>query len=171
MLETDDDFDLTSEDLAGRPGRIEMLQQAFLNSRFTGRTPLFAEREFLLFVEGLHVRGRIDAIYGEPGSRWEVVDYKTGKSRASRLQLDIYALACIDVWGKRPEDLTLTYLYLDPGEEISFAVDDTDAIRAQVTESLRGIAGERFAPQPGPQCRFCDFLSFCPEGTAFVEES
>ena len=171
LLEADDDFDLTSEDLAGRPGRIETLQQAFLNSRFAGRTPLFAEREFLLFVEGRSIRGRIDAIYGEPDGRWEVVDYKTGKSRASRLQLDIYALACMEVWGKEPEDLTLTYLYLDPGEEVSFAVDDIDEIRAEVAECLQGIAGERFAPLPGPQCRYCDFLSFCPQGTAFVDKA
>ena len=49
--------------------------------------------------------------------RWEVVDWKTGRKPAAhdpiaRMQLDLYALACMDVWNKRREDLRLTYLYL-----------------------------------------------------------
>jgi len=135
--------------------------------------PLFAERPFLLSVGGFTVSGRIDAIFGAPDGPWEVVDYKTGRKPEgdplSRVQLDLYALACIDVWGKRPEDLRLTYVYLAGGEEVSFPVEDPARIQRRVEEWLEGIAAGRFDPTPGEHCRVCDFLSFCEAGRAYVE--
>ena len=125
LIEQDEAPDLTVEELAGEPGAIDRLQRAFRESRFEGRVPLFAERPFLLRVGDFVVNGRIDAIYGEPEGSWEVVDYKTGRKppsddRLANLQLDVYALACAEVWGKRPEDLRLTYLYLESGEAWTF---------------------------------------------------
>jgi len=173
LLELDQAPDLTAEDLAGEPGRVERLQRAFEESRFAGAVPLFAERSFLLHVEGFVVSGRIDAIYGPADGPWEVVDYKTGRvpdqdDPVAGLQLDVYALACVDVWRKRPEDLTLTYLYLGSGEEVSRPAGDPEEVRRRVVESLAAMSREEFEPTPGPQCRWCDFLPFCDPGRAFV---
>jgi len=88
----------------------------------------------------------------------------------TKAQLDLYALACIDVFGKRAEDLTLTYLYLASGEEVSHRVDEPEAVRGRVAEWLRGIAGGEFDPTPGDHCRWCDFRAFCDVGRAWVEE-
>jgi hypothetical protein len=33
---------------------------------------------------------------------------------------------------------------------------------------LGGISTEAFDPTPGPQCRWCDFLSFCGAGKAWL---
>ncbi len=82
LLEVDDLPDLTDEELAGDPGRMDRLRQAFLQSRFADRTPLFAERGFMLRVGDHAVGGRIDAIYGEADGPWEVVDWKTGAKPA-----------------------------------------------------------------------------------------
>jgi DNA helicase-2/ATP-dependent DNA helicase PcrA len=175
LLELDEPPDLTAEELAREPGRIERLQGAFLRSRFAKSPPLFAERPFLLYVEGSVVGGRVDAIFGTPGGQWEVVDYKTGR-RPSRddphagLQLDLYALACTEVWGKRSEDLTLTYFYLSTGDEASRPADGVEATRERVRAALAGIADRRFEPEPSEQCRWCDFLSFCSAGRGYVEE-
>jgi hypothetical protein len=89
----------------------------------------------------------------------------------SRIQLDVYALACMSVWGKRREDLTLTYFYLSSGQEVSHPAGAPDDVRARVAEWLRGIADGSFDPSPSDQCRWCDFLSFCAAGKAFVEAS
>jgi DNA helicase-2/ATP-dependent DNA helicase PcrA len=172
LFEVDDQPDFAPEELAGEPGKIERLQQAFLASRFAGSRPLFAERPFLLSRGGFTLSGRIDAIYGSPDGPWEVVDYKTGRKPAeddalAGLQLDIYALACTEVWGKRPEDLTLTYLYLASADEVSRPAGPVDEIRERVGEWLRGIGEGQFAPTPGDQCRWCDFLPFCDAGRAF----
>jgi DNA helicase-2/ATP-dependent DNA helicase PcrA len=169
LLEIDDVPDLTAEELAGQPGKLQDLRRSFLASRFADKVPLFAERPFLLNIDGFTVRGRIDAIYGEPDGPWEVVDYKTGSrpepgDAIARLQLDVYALACLDVWHKRPEDLALTYLYLASGTESTHHVHDEDAVRERLAAWLSGIGEGRFDPTPGPQCRWCDFLPFCEAG-------
>jgi DNA helicase II / ATP-dependent DNA helicase PcrA len=169
LIELDEPPDLTVEELAQEPGRIDRLRQAFLKSRFAGAVPLYTERPFLLHVEGFVVGGRIDAIYERPGGAWEVVDYKTGRPPAgddalSGLQLDLYALACVEVWGRSAEGLTLTYLYLATGEEDTRPAGDPAAIRARVAGYLRGMASGEFDPTPGVQCRWCDFLAFCSAG-------
>jgi RecB family exonuclease len=173
LLELDETPDLTAEELAGEPGKIERLRQAFTDSRFGSLTPLHAERPFLLPVGDRIVRGRIDAIYGAAEGAWEVVDYKTGRrpkddDPLTRAQLDLYALACMDVWGKTANDLTLTYLYLADGEEVSHRIDDADEVRQRVGSWLRGISEGAFDPTPGPACRWCDFRPFCPPGRAWV---
>jgi DNA helicase II / ATP-dependent DNA helicase PcrA len=174
LLELDDAPDLTAEELAGQPGRVERLRQAFLASRFADRVPLFAERAFILRVEGFAVAGRIDAVFADRlDGPWEVVDWKTGTPPAADdplagLQLDLYGLACVEVWGKRPEDLTLTYLYLGAGEERSHPMSDPLEVRARVGEALRRIDAGVFDPTPGAWCHHCDFLSFCDAGRAAV---
>ncbi len=174
LLELDDAPDLTADELATEPGKVDRLRQAFLASRFAGVVPLFAERAFLLRLEGFAVSGRIDAVFGAAvEGPWEVVDWKTGRrppddDPLAGLQLDLYGLACVEVWGKRPEDLTLTYLYLAGGEEVSHPMGDPDEVRARVGNSLRAIGEGAFDPTPGPWCHHCDFLSFCDTGRDWV---
>jgi len=174
LLELDDAPDLTSEELADQPGKVDRLRQAFLSSRFAGKVPLFTERAFLLRMEGFAVSGRIDAVFGESvEASWEIVDWKTGRRPAADdplagLQLELYGLACIEVWGKAAEDLTLTYLYLAGGEEVSHPMGDPDEVRARVSESLRSIGKGAFDPIPGAWCHHCDFLSFCEAGRAWT---
>ena len=82
LLESDDAVDLTHEELAGDPGRVERLRQAFLE--IAVRRPDAAVRRARVPVAGRRVRassGRIDAIYGEADGPWEVVDWKTGSGR------------------------------------------------------------------------------------------
>ena len=124
MLELEEAPDLTAEELVGEPGKLDRLQRTWSSSRFSQAPPLFAERQFLLYIAGFVVGGRIDAIFGGPDGPWEIVDYKTGRRPDQddplvRLQLDLYALACTDVWAKRADELTLTYFYLASGEEDS----------------------------------------------------
>jgi DNA helicase-2/ATP-dependent DNA helicase PcrA len=135
---------------------------------------LFAERAFLLRMEGFAVSGRIDAVFGgSVEGPWEVVDWKTGRRPAADdplagLQLDLYGLACVEVWDKRPEDLSLTYLYLAGGEEVSHPMGDPDEVRERVARSLRAIGESVFDPTPGTWCHHCDFLTFCEAGRGWV---
>jgi DNA helicase-2/ATP-dependent DNA helicase PcrA len=173
LLELEEPPDLTAEELVGEPGRMERLQRVFLESRFATAPPLFAERPFLLYLEGFVVGGRIDAIFGTPDGPWEVVDYKTGRKPPeddpqAGLQLDLYALACTEVWRKPWEELTLSYFYLGTGEETTRPAGDPGATRERVRTALQGIATRQFEPTPGEQCRWCDFLSFCDAGREYL---
>jgi ATP-dependent DNA helicase UvrD/PcrA len=174
LLELDEAPDLTAEELSGEPGKLERLQRTFTDSRFASAPPLFAERPFLLYLSGFTVGGRIDAIFGATDGPWEVVDYKTGRrppeeDALSGLQLDLYALACTEVWHKRPEDLTLTYFYLSTGDVVSRPAGDSQQTKERVIAALRGIAAREFEPIPSEQCRWCDFLSFCDAGRSYAE--
>jgi DNA helicase-2/ATP-dependent DNA helicase PcrA len=171
LLEADDAVDLTQEELAGDPGRVDRLRQAFLGSRFADRTPLFAERAFLLRVGAFAVGGRIDAIYGEPDGPWEIVDWKTGSGQADALQLGLYGLACTEIWHKRPEELTLTYYYLARDEAVSQPMGDPAEVRARVETSLAAIEAGVYEPTPGRWCSFCDFKSFCGAGQAWLADN
>ena len=121
-------------------------------------TPLYAERPFLLRLDGFTVGGRIDAVYGEPDGPWEVVDWKTGRRPAGRRSARGAAARPLRTGvrrdlGKRPEDITLTYLYLASGEEVSHPMEDPDvgegARRGRAADrSTRG----RSIRRPGPQC-------------------
>ena len=62
----------------------------------------------------------------------------------SAIQLDVYALACMSVWRKRREDLTLTYFYLSSGQEVSHPAGEPDEVRARIADWLRGIAAGEF---------------------------
>lgn len=176
LLELEDRPDLTDEELAGDPGRVERLRESFLASRFAGVPPLYAERAFLLRLGGASVGGRIDAIFGEPDGAWEIVDWKTGRRPADDdptlgLQLDVYGLAAVEIWGKRASDLTLTYLYLASGDEVTKPMDDPTTVRARVEASLAAIGEGAFDPTPGRWCTHCDFRSFCDAGQAWLERS
>ncbi len=177
LLELEDEHpDLTVEELAGTPGKIEGLRGAFLASRFASLVPLYAERPFLIPLEGVTVTGRIDAIFGVEDGPWEVVDYKTGSRPAAddplaRSQLDLYGLACVEVWRKRPQELKLTYLYLATGEEVSHTLDDVDEVRERAQGWIQGVRANVYDPTPGRHCRWCDFQPFCDAGRAWVMEN
>jgi DNA helicase-2/ATP-dependent DNA helicase PcrA len=171
LLESDDVVDLTQEELVGDPGRVERLRNAFLGSRFADRTPLFAERAFLLRVGAFAVGGRIDAIYGEADGPWEVVDWKTGVGAADPLQLELYGLACAEIWHKAPEELTLTYYYLARDEAVSHPMGDPADVRSRVAATLASIERGEYDPTPGRWCTFCDFKGFCDAGKAWLADN
>jgi hypothetical protein len=86
----------------------------------------------------------------------------------------VYALACIEIWGRKPEELTLTYLYLGEGEggtEVTSSPDEPDALKARIKTLLEGIGAGRYEATPGPQCHWCDFRPFCPPGREYVEKN
>jgi DNA helicase-2/ATP-dependent DNA helicase PcrA len=179
LLDLDELPDLATEERLGELPPEAQLQEAFRKSRFFGTVPIYAERPFLLWIDGFVIRGRIDAIYEREGGGWEVVDYKTGRvpppgDPITSLQLDVYALACIEIWGRKPEELTLTYLYLGEGEggtEVTTTADEPDALRARIKVLLEGIGAGKYKATPGRQCHWCDFLPFCAPGKEYVEQN
>jgi DNA helicase II / ATP-dependent DNA helicase PcrA len=175
LIDIDEFPDLSTEERLADPGHGASLKSAFKRSRFAEHVPLYVERPFLLWIDGMVVGGRIDAVFGEQDGPWEVVDYKTGRVPSEDdpmfgFQLDLYGLACVEIWGKRPEDLTLTYFYLAEDKEVSRAAGDPLKTRARVGEALAGIVSARYEPTPSDRCRWCDFLSFCDAGRAFVAQ-
>jgi DNA helicase-2/ATP-dependent DNA helicase PcrA len=154
----------------------------FLASRFASSRPVLIEAGFSLSLDGLGIKGRIDAIYDSPAPGWEVVDFKSGRrpppnDHGSRnVQLQAYAVAVDDgMFGQDlPDHLVTTFAYLGGGlEEVSDVVDGPwlDVARRRLSQLAEGILSQRFDPTPSPACHGCDFLRFCPAGQRFVEQA
>ncbi|MGH3822215.1 MAG: ATP-dependent helicase [Pseudonocardiaceae bacterium] len=74
------------------------LQAAFLASEWAARSPHDVEVPFETVLDGMGVRGRMDAVFADPDGGWTIIDWKTGKApeeipHAVTLQLAAYRLA------------------------------------------------------------------------------
>ncbi|WP_305082769.1 ATP-dependent helicase [Nocardia spumae] len=103
-------------DSGGTDGDLVRLQEAFLASPWADRNPIDVEVGFETSIGGTLIRGRMDAVFGEPGGRWLVVDWKTGaeptraQERSVAMQLAVYRVAWARMIAARigePEDRVL----------------------------------------------------------------
>ncbi|MFI5521504.1 UvrD-helicase domain-containing protein [Streptomyces platensis] len=101
---------------------LEALKEAFARTPYAHRTPYRVEAPFQLTLAGRVIRGRIDAVYKEPGpdgDRFEIVDWKTGRAHtADPLQLAIYRLAWAERHGLAPSAVDAAFLYVRTGEVV-----------------------------------------------------
>jgi ATP-dependent DNA helicase UvrD/PcrA len=118
---------------------LEELQEAFLASRWAEREPYEVEVPFETVIDGIAVRGRMDAVYAEADGGWTVVDWKTGAlpdpSRRAPLnvQLAAYRLAWAALIGCPPERVRAAFHYVRQDVTLR-PVDllDADGLRALV---------------------------------------
>ena len=115
------DDDATDTDLA-------TLRASFLASEWADRAPVEVETSVETVVDGIAVRGRIDAVFqealpdGEPG--WVVVDWKTGappsgaRAAARALQLSAYRLAWARVRGVPEHRVRGAFFHAATGETV-----------------------------------------------------
>ncbi|MFI1333750.1 UvrD-helicase domain-containing protein [Streptomyces sp. NPDC020845] len=100
------------------------LKEAFARTPYAHRTPYRVEAPFQLALAGRTIRGRIDAVYrapravgGGPGVRYEIVDWKTGRSQnADPLQLAVYRLAWAEQQGLPLSAVSAAFVYVRGGE-------------------------------------------------------
>ena len=93
-----DDDDLDFLDPLIEDAKLEDLKAKWLSSEWANRTPVAVEVPFESVINGVLIRGRIDAVY-QDGAKFEVVDWKTGSKKlgeSAAIQLAMYRLA----WSK-----------------------------------------------------------------------
>ena len=117
----------------------------------------------------LKVGGRIDRV-DEIDGKLEVIDYKTGKVMEQKdvdksLQMTVYALAAVNqgIYGRKPEDLLLTFYFLNTGEKISTkrTKKQLQEAKKELIEKAKEIGKSKFEPTPGRLCDFCDYKLIC----------
>lgn len=175
-LQNDSDF--LSLDL--NPGAAEAMRsesEALVANYFTLEdpnevTPVGIELTLDAQVGPVRLRGILDRLDLAPDGSLEVIDYKTGRApspayeQAQLAGVQLYALLCLEVLGRRPDRVTLLHLK----EPTRITAEPTDqGLRGQRTKALavweaidRACQNEDFRPKTGPLCRFCRFQSFCP---------
>jgi DNA helicase II / ATP-dependent DNA helicase PcrA len=73
-----DELPGAADDSAPMHEDLAELQKAFLEGSWADRTPHRVEVPFETQVEGIVLRGRMDAVFADPDGGWTVVDWKTG---------------------------------------------------------------------------------------------
>ena len=113
-----DELPGAADDTASVDEDLDELRAAFLRSAWADRTPHDVEVPFATEVEGIAVRGRMDAVFAEPGGGWTVVDWKTGRVPdreqlpALAVQLAAYRLAWASLVGVPVDDVRAAFHYV-----------------------------------------------------------
>jgi DNA helicase-2/ATP-dependent DNA helicase PcrA len=100
-----DELPGAADDDAAADEELAALQEAFLAGEWADRQPHEVEVPFATTIGGVVVRGRMDAVFAEPGDRWDVIDWKTGRrpegelAAAATVQLGAYRLAWASLAG------------------------------------------------------------------------
>ena len=100
------------------------LQALFLQSPWAEQTPIHIEYAIETVIEGVAVRGRIDAVFARPDGGVTVVDWKTGQPPQGMaethraFQLAAYALAFARLTGRDPQDVDAAFYYAQTGETV-----------------------------------------------------
>ncbi|MFK0289447.1 UvrD-helicase domain-containing protein [Streptomyces sp. NPDC090442] len=132
---------------------LQALKEAFARSPYARRAPFRVEVPFRMTLAGRVIRGRIDAVYKEPGpdgDRFEIVDWKTGRNLpsgaggADPLQLAVYRLAWAERYGLAPSEVGAAFLFVRTGEVVRPARLPG---REGLERILRGETAGRYPPE------------------------
>ncbi|OBJ51133.1 ATP-dependent DNA helicase [Mycobacterium sp. 1423905.2] len=98
---------------------LAALQSAFTRSRWAARTPIAVEVPFEMPIGDTVVRGRIDAVFGDPDGGVTVVDWKTGEPprgaeamRQAAVQLAVYRMAWAALSGCAESSVRTAFHYV-----------------------------------------------------------
>jgi DNA helicase-2/ATP-dependent DNA helicase PcrA len=123
-------------DLADLPGaadsgvgdtrELAALQAAFAESPWAARTPVAVEVPFEMPIGETVVRGRIDAVFADPGGGVTIVDWKTGQPprgaeamRQAAVQLAVYRLAWAALSGCPESSVRTAFHYVRTGATVA----------------------------------------------------
>lgn len=122
-------------------------------------------------TEGLTLRGRIDAVFGDAGSGTRLVDWKTGGLGEPEGQLGFYSL----LWALERDEIPgkVEAVSVSSGERFeeiptrSGVIDIANRVGRMVnTVRASWEAGGDLDRTAGPWCRWCPLLDDCSEGQA-----
>lgn len=118
----EDDFEESESELEAS---VQRLWERFANSEWGSdewKDRIWAvEYPVETHIEGLSLRGRIDAVFrteDEDGERWVLVDWKSGSRpkmstmQSRRFQLGLYRIAFSRIMGVDPERISTVFVYL-----------------------------------------------------------
>ncbi|GGP61218.1 ATP-dependent DNA helicase [Saccharothrix coeruleofusca] len=138
LLDLDELPGAADED-AAPDSELGRLQEAFLASEWGDRAPHDVEVSFEAEVDGVAVRGRMDAVFADPDGGWTVVDWKTGRVPdedrlpALSVQLAAYRLAWAALSGSPVEKVRAAFHYVRHGFTLRPAdLLDADGLRALI---------------------------------------
>ena len=152
-----DELPGAADEGAAPNAELESLQAAFLASEWAPRCPHDVEVPFETVLDGVGVRGRMDAVFADADGGWTVVDWKTGMVpdeatlRTVSVQLAAYRLAWSALSGAPLERVRAAFHYVRDNRTLQPAdLLDADGLR----DLLRSIpSAPRARPDGVVPCR------------------
>jgi DNA helicase-2/ATP-dependent DNA helicase PcrA len=136
-----DELPGAADDDAAGDEELAALQEAFLTGEWADRTPVEVEVPFATSIGGVVVRGRMDAVFAEPGNRYDVIDWKTGRrpagleAEAAAVQLAAYRIAWASLAGVPVNRVRAGFHYVREQVTVRPAdLLDADALAALIAE-------------------------------------
>ncbi|XVX21286.1 UvrD-helicase domain-containing protein [Actinomycetota bacterium] len=126
----------------GDDADLPAMKERFLASEWADRIPLEIETSLETVIDGMAVRGRIDAVFPREGGGVTIVDWKTGAppgeaSAARVVQLAAYRIAYARLRGLALDDVDAAFYYASTGEtQWPDLPDESDLV-----EILRRVPG------------------------------
>ncbi|MCC8245226.1 ATP-dependent helicase [Saccharothrix sp. NEAU-S10] len=134
-----DELPGAADDGAAPDSDLTRLQEAFLAGAWADRVPHDVEVPFEAEIDGLSVRGRMDAVFADDDGGWTVVDWKTGavpepdRLPALSVQLAAYRLAWAALTGTPVEKVRAAFHYVRQDHTLRPAdLLDADGLRALI---------------------------------------
>ncbi|MBW6441854.1 ATP-dependent helicase [Patescibacteria group bacterium] len=145
----------------------ELLKRYYEQNKDIKAKHIGLEKNFVLEIDGIKLRGKIDRIDKLPDGKIEIIDYKTGNTKTQKevdddVQMTIYTMAANEALKIKPDLLSL--YFVDSGEKVSTnrTQKQVEAQKEIIKEVVEGIKKENFEPKPGRDCMWCDFKEICP---------
>lgn len=142
---------------AATDDRLAELQATFLASEWSTRTPVQVEVPFATVVDGVVIRGRMDAVFADAitDGGFDVVDWKTGRRPTGRaaaevaIQLGAYRLAWAQLAGVPVGKVRAAFYYVADDVTVR-PVDliDEAGLVALIADLPRSTAGLDLGTQP-----------------------
>jgi DNA helicase-2/ATP-dependent DNA helicase PcrA len=114
----------SADDEPSQAADLARMKELFLASEWAQKTPVEIELSVETVVDGLAVRGRIDAVFPREDGGFTVVDWKTGARPKGReepvraLQLGAYAIAYARLRGVDPASVDAAFYYAAEGATV-----------------------------------------------------
>lgn len=122
----------------------KMLKNYFSKLHDSHTTIIDLEKFFTIKIGDISIVGKIDRVDKKKAGQIEIIDYKTGrkvndKELQQNLQLSIYLLAAIDknLYDKKPEEVTLTFYFLQGPDAVS--IKKPEEAVPKVQETIKNI--------------------------------
>lgn len=146
----------------------EVLTQFYHTNIDDFQIPLALEHKFSINLDCCTLTGIIDRVDKLPNGCLEIIDYKTSKRLPpkskihSDLQLSIYHMAGLELWGAEPEKLS--FYFLIPNTKISTKrnQNDINKTKSEIATVCEDMESKIFEAKQNPLCPWCDFQDRCP---------
>jgi DNA helicase-2/ATP-dependent DNA helicase PcrA len=124
----------SADDDPGDDAELPAMKERFLASEWAHRTPAEIEIAVETVIDGIAVRGRIDAVFPRAQGGFSIVDWKTGSkptgeaARTRALQLAAYRVAFARLRGLDLDQVDAAFYYAGSGETVWPELPDDDAL-------------------------------------------